>query len=123
MIIGLNNLVVRLYILARTKLVMRVNRPLSVGPVEQTMTAEGLRMPTRTRTCISFSRPILAVLLTAFAIALLAGAAAGEGTMLVDLGDDITTQEDTSLMFNSAVSYTGTLTPTYDWDFGDGTGS
>jgi len=80
-------------------------------------------MPTRTRTCISFSRPILAVLLTAFAIALLAGAAAGEGTMLVDLGDDITAQEDTSLMFNSAVSYTGTLTPTYDWDFGDGTGS
>ena len=80
-------------------------------------------MPTKARNCIFFSKPLMAVLLMAFAITLLAGAAAGEGTVLVDLGDDIITQEDTTLSFNSAVSYTGTLTPTYSWTFGDGTGS
>jgi PKD repeat protein len=70
-----------------------------------------------------FSQPLLAVLLLAFALVLLAGAAASEGTMLVDLGDDVLTQEDTQQTFNSAVSYTGTLTPTYAWTFGDGTSS
>jgi PKD repeat protein len=80
-------------------------------------------MPDRTRYCISFSQPLIAVLFLAFAIAILAGAAAGDGTMLVNLGDDVLTQEDTALTFNSAVSYTGTLTPTYIWTFGDGMGS
>jgi PKD repeat protein len=73
--------------------------------------------------CICFSKPLLAVLILAFALVLMAGLASGDGTMLVDLGDDITTQEDTSVTFYSAVSYTGTLTPTYHWDFGDGTSS
>ncbi len=80
-------------------------------------------MPQVPRNCTFFSKPLLAVLLAIFAIALLADAAVGEGTMLVDLGDDILTQEDTALTFNSAVSYTGTKTPTYSWTFGDGTGS
>jgi len=80
-------------------------------------------MPPRIECRIYFSKPALAVLLVAFAITLLAGAAAGDGTMVVTLGDDITTQEDASLTFNSAVSYTGSLVPTYLWDFGDGTTS
>lgn len=80
-------------------------------------------MPDSTRNCISFSKPLLAVLLLAFSMALLAGTAVGEGTMIVDLGDDITTQEDKAVTINSLVSYTGTLTPTYGWDFGDGTTS
>jgi PKD repeat protein len=80
-------------------------------------------MPKGTRNCIFFSQSLLAVLILAFAIVLLAGAAAGEGIILVDLGDDVITQEDSSLTFNSAVSYTGTLIPTYTWTFGDGTSS
>ncbi|UCC92350.1 MAG: PKD domain-containing protein, partial [Thermoplasmata archaeon] len=80
-------------------------------------------MPDVTRNCTFFSHPLPSVLLLAFAFVLLAGAAAGEGTIIVDLGDDVITQEDTSLTFNSAVSYTGTKTPTYTWTFGDGTGS
>jgi PKD repeat protein len=43
--------------------------------------------------------------------------------VLVDLGDDVTAQEDSTLTFNSAVSYTGTKGLTYTWTFGDGTGS
>ena len=54
-------------------------------------------MPSQTRNRISFSHPLPAVLLMVFAFILLAGAAAGEGTVLVDLGDDIMTQEDTSI--------------------------
>lgn len=46
-----------------------------------------------------------------------------EGMVLVNLGDDIATQEDSSITFNSAVSYTGTKGLTYAWTFGDGTGS
>jgi PKD repeat protein len=59
----------------------------------------------------------------AIVVTLLAGAAAGEGTVLVSLGDDILTQEDNQLTFISAVSYTGTKGLDYVWDFGDGTGS
>ncbi len=46
-----------------------------------------------------------------------------EGTVIVDLGDDITTQEDSSVAFNSAVSYSGTKGLSYAWTFGDGMGS
>jgi len=77
-------------------------------------------MPPTIECRISFSKSMLAVLLLAFAIAMLAGAAAGDGTMVVTLDDDIVTQEDTTLTYNSAVSYTGSLVPTYHWDFGDG---
>ena len=61
------------------------------------------------------------MLLLVIAAALLAGATAGEGTVLVNLGDDILSQEDTQLEFLSAVSYTGTKGLTYLWDLGDGT--
>ncbi len=80
-----------------------------------------MTIPTSDRICFSISS--LAVLVLAVAILALAGAAAGEGTMLVDLGEDILTQEDTSITFNSAVSYTGTKGMSYVWTFGDGTGS
>ncbi|NIP36721.1 MAG: PKD domain-containing protein, partial [Thermoplasmata archaeon] len=80
-------------------------------------------MPTEKSTCNSFFHCLAAVLLVAFALAMLAGAAVGEGTVLVDLGDDVLTQEDTGLSFTSAVSYTGTKGLTYSWTFGDGTGS
>ena len=49
--------------------------------------------------------------------------AIAEGIVLVDLGDDITTQEDSSNTFNSAVSYSGTKGLSYAWTFGDGMGS
>lgn len=80
-------------------------------------------MPTSTSGRISFSLLPPAVLLLAFTLAVLAGVAASEGTMLVDLGDDILTQEDSAITFNSAVSYTGTKGMSYVWTFGDGTGS
>ncbi len=72
---------------------------------------------------ISFSKPFLALVLLAFSVLVLAGGTAGEGTVLVNLGDDVLTQEDTAITINSAVSYTGTKGLSYLWTFGDGTSS
>jgi PKD repeat protein len=66
---------------------------------------------------------MLAMGLIAFVGLLLAGAVSGEGTILVDIGDDLTTQEDKSVTITSLVSYTGTKNLWYSWDFGDGTTS
>jgi len=50
----------------------------------------------------------------------LAPGAEADGTVLVNLGDDIITQEDTSVTFTPWVSYTGgSSTLSYLWDFDD----
>ena len=47
-----------------------------------------------------------------------------DGSVMVNLGDDITTQEDTSVTFTPWVSYTGSSsTLDYLWDLGDGSAS
>jgi len=56
-------------------------------------------------------------------IILLAIPSAAEGTVMVTLDEDVLTQEDTGVDFNSAVSYTGTKGLAYSWSFGDGTSS
>ncbi len=63
------------------------------------------------------------VLVSILAVLIVSGGSEAEGTVLVDLGDDILTQEDTAIAINSAVSYTGTKGLSYFWTFGDGTSS
>ena len=66
---------------------------------------------------------VLGLPLLVFIGLLICSGAFAEGTVLVNLGDDITTQEDVSNTFISMVSYTGTKGLSYGWSFGDGFGS
>ena len=76
----------------------------------------------REKSGILFSLPpLLGLLLLTFLAVSIASQCSAEGTVLVDLGDDLLVQEDSSITFTSWVSYTGTKGLTYDWDFGDGT--
>ena len=77
-------------------------------------------MSSRSRTGFFFSKPFLALLLLAFMILVMAGGSHGEGTVIVNLGDDVLTQEDTAVIINSLVSYTGSGNLEYLWTFGDG---
>jgi PKD repeat protein len=61
------------------------------------------------------------MLLQGILVLLFIGNVVGEGTLLVNLGDDLVTQEDSAVTINSAVSYTGTRSLSYLWTFGDGT--
>jgi len=80
-------------------------------------------MSSRSRTGFFFSKTFLALLLLAFTILVMAGGTVGEGTVIVNLGDDVLTQEDTAVTINSLVSYSGTKGLDYLWTFGDGTQS
>ncbi len=54
----------------------------------------------------------------------LAGGAGADGTVVVDLGSDLTAQEDAAVTFTPWVSYTGaSSTLDYVWDLGDGSAS
>ena len=76
----------------------------------------------REKSGIFFSlAPLLGLLLLTFLAISLASHCSAEGIVLVDLGDDLQVQEDSTITFTSWVSYTGTKGLTYDWDFGDGT--
>jgi len=62
-----------------------------------------------------------ALLLLAMALHLLACGASADGTLLVDIGDDLQLQEDSAHTFTPWVSYSGGSSAlTYTWDFGDG---
>lgn len=74
------------------------------------------------RICDSIT-PILCTFIFSLFITILAGNVGGEGTVLVDLGDDLLTQEDSAINLMSSVSYTGTKGLTYHWDFDDGSTS
>ena len=80
-------------------------------------------MSSRSRTGFFFSKPFLALLLLAFTILVMAGGSVGEGIVIVNLGDDVLTQEDTAVTINSLVSYTGSGNLEYLWTFGDGSQS
>jgi PKD repeat protein len=80
-------------------------------------------MSSRSRTGFFLSKPFLALLLLAFTILVMAGGSAGEGIVIVNLGDDVLTQEDTTVTINSLVSYTGSVNLEYLWTFGDGSQS
>jgi PKD repeat protein len=63
----------------------------------------------------------LAAILLALALHLLASDASADGTLLVDIGDDLELQEDSAHTFTPWVSYTGgSSSLSYTWDFGDG---
>jgi PKD repeat protein len=65
-----------------------------------------------------------ATVLVSLVLIVIAGSAAGDGTVLVNLGEDIITQEDRPVTFTPWVSYTGSSPSlSYTWDFGDGTTS
>lgn len=80
-------------------------------------------MSSRSRTGFFLSKPFLALLLLAFTILVMAGGSVGEGIVIVNLGDDVLTQEDTAVTINSLVSYTGSVNLEYLWTFGDGSQS
>lgn len=80
-------------------------------------------MSPRSRTGFFFSKPCLVLLLLVFTFLVMAGGSVGEGTVIVNLGDDVLTQEDTAVTINSLVSYTGSKGLEYLWTFGDGTQS
>ncbi len=80
-------------------------------------------MSSRSRTGFFLSKPFLALLLLAFMILVMAGGSVGEGIVIVNLGDDVLTQEDTAVTINSLVSYTGSANLQYLWTFGDGSQS
>ena len=61
-------------------------------------------------------------LVLALSLHLLMGTASADGTLLVDIGDDLELQEDSAHTFTPWVSYTGgSSSLSYTWDFGDGT--
>ncbi len=80
-------------------------------------------MPSGARTGSSFLIMVSAMALAASVLIILSLGASGEGVVLVNLGDDITTQEDFTVDFTPWVSYTGTKGLAYLWDFDDGTSS
>jgi len=60
-------------------------------------------------------------LVLALSLHLLMGTVSADGTLLVDLGDDLELQEDAAHTFTPWVSYTGgSSSLSYSWDFGDG---
>jgi PKD repeat protein len=65
--------------------------------------------------------PLLGLLFFSLLAVSIASLSSAEGTVVVDLGDDLQVQEDAAISFISWVSYTGTKGLTYEWDFGDGT--
>ena len=75
-------------------------------------------MSSRSRTGFFLSKTFLALLLLAFTILVMAGGSVGEGIVIVNLGDDVLTQEDTAVTINSLVSYTGSANLQYLWTFG-----
>ena len=80
-------------------------------------------MPLGARTGSSFFIVISALALAAIVLVIVSLSAAGEGSVVVNLGEDFSTQEDVLNTFTPWVSYTGTKGLTYAWDFDDGSTS
>ena len=79
-------------------------------------------MTSRPRTATSILILWAASVLFSLCVIAIAGRAAGDGTLVVDLGEDVIAQEDNPVTLTPMVSYTGSSPSlSYSWDFGDGT--